>query len=52
LTHQDPLQGLSNAQTDVITKSTVGYSSNQTPGAVSNQSIDLNLVVCNERRYR
>ncbi|CAF1299389.1 unnamed protein product [Adineta ricciae] len=37
LTHQDPLQGLANAQTGVTTKSTVGYSTNQTPGAVTNR---------------
>ncbi|UJR36580.1 hypothetical protein I4U23_029299 [Adineta vaga] len=37
LTHEDPLQGLANAQTGVTTKSTIGYSSNQTPGVVTNR---------------
>ena len=37
MSHQDPIQGLANAQTGVTTKSTVGYSSNQTPGAVTNR---------------
>ncbi|CAF4435194.1 unnamed protein product, partial [Adineta steineri] len=37
LTHEDPLQGLANAQTGVTTKSTLGHSSNQTPGAVANR---------------
>lgn len=31
------MEGLANAQTGGTTKSTMGYSSNQTPGAVTNR---------------